>query len=728
MTSVPPIDGLVFQVLALDERTTLNDLETELSRLPADDLRRATAFAFRVSPDFVQAAGESTRAELRRSVLRRSHEKPIYLICFDRSTADIQAWRLLEEGIIPESAELLPLIRHADLLSTLKAAGSPAFLRASKSYHFIAPSLTHTNSFLRVADVISSRAALDTLAFWCCPQIARAEAVIVDTWSVCSIPLRAMQLAGRQILLDCLPAHPATDRDAAKGVLIGTLESLNWEAQVFFLISVLGDGDGVRTTQMLLAELGYGDLATQWAALYGYANSPDSAAIFCRLQERHDSFSPHTCIWCQEASVAIPVHSRVYHVALGEEQFLALLPSFFEGHRPFIEVYGNIDGILRVHRDDPNDDRHHAFYVDVLTLLAHDTFHAKFLAALDSCQWPPQVVVVPDHHAGQALGRLAADYLGVPLIVHDDLRKKHLDPAYIEILNRVENILLIDDVFKTGSRFDDFVRALREEDYTSFRSVEYLVAVARPAADEILTSKRNALKRHTSWQTSFNWVEKILLPDWGPDDCPWCKEYDALGRLSETLPRPAPWLANRMGRLSELARGLSSNPFLLGPHQEPLPLARQSSVGMSGLSPIGTLFSYAAALQGLRTAADETKRLQPGFPLFRSLAPRVFQNYNEGLLRQCILRLVKPSEWPAKLRTDSLHMLETNLQSDPLVIGEFVLALSRHALMPMLDDRLVDLWRRVFLLEQSALELLLGLEARETQPAATASSAIELKT
>ena len=720
-------DDPVFQVLALDERATLNDLETELSRLPADDLRRATAFAFRVSPDFVQAAGEATKAELRRSALRRSHEKPIYLICFDRKTVAIRAWRLLEEGMLAEGSDLLPLVRHADLLSTLKTAGSPAFLRASKTYHFIAPSLTHTNSFLRVADVISSRAALDTLAFWCCPQIARAEAVIVDNWSVSSIPLRAMQLAGRQVLLDCLPAHPATDRDAAKGVLIGTLESLNWEAPVLFLISVLGDGDGVRTTQMLLAELGCGDLATQWVALYGYANSPDSAEIFCRLQERHDSFSPHTCIWCQEASVAVPVHSRVYHVALGEEQFLPLQPPFFADHRPFIDTYGNIDGILRVHRDDPNDDRHHAFYVDVLTLLPHKAFHAKFVAVLDSCQSSPQVVIVPNHPAGQALGRLAADHLGVPLIVHDDLRKSRLDLTSINTLNQVENLIIIDDVFKTGSRFDDFVRALREEDYTPFRSVEYLVAVARPGSDEILSHKRNALRHHTSWHTSFRWVEKILLPDWGPADCPWCKEYDALGRLSETLPRPALWLARRMGRLSELARGLSSDPFLLGPHQEPLPLARESSVGRSGLSPIGTLFSYAAALQGLRTAADETKRLQPGFPLFKSFAPRNFQNYDEALLRQCILRLLKPTEWPAKLRTESIDTLEANLQSDALLIGEFVLALSRHALMPMIDDRLVDLWRQVFLLEQSALELLLGLEASEARATASLRSTMELK-
>ena len=702
-------DGRVL-VVGLDQGSSLSDLETELSRLPVEDARLAAAVAFRVDPELLGVAAEPGRILLRRQALRRTPNIPIFLVCLEKSTGRPTAFRLTEAGISPEDATVVPRIRHADLLSTLLLAGHQAFLRASPAYHFVAPSLKHTDVFLRVGDVIASRRALDALAFWLCEFLVRADAIVVDSWSVAAIPLRAMQLVGRIIPMDCLPAHPATDRESAKAVLsraVGTLRVA--EPTLVFMSSAIGGGDGVRITQLLLSELGVADRSVEWVAIYGYANSPDSpSAVLCRLGEDQVSCGAGDCTMCA-TSDAIAVDGSLYHLAAPIEKEIFVSDGAFAAHRSFIDRYANDVGVLRVHCDDINDGAHHALDVDVRVLLKDVVFRSAFEGALARFAEAPDVVVVPDHMAGIELGSIAASKFGKPLVAHADLRRAQLNARDVSLLTEAASVLIVDDVLKTGSRLEVFTRALREE-YGRFSSVDYLVGVATPEGDAHLEGIRKALTTHaSSWRATLGWIEKIILPNWGASECPWCKEYDALARVAEALAAPPGWIVGRLSRLSERTTGLVEEPFLMWPSQVARGLGAESEIGPDGLCEIGVLFAWAAALQMQRTKKDIKLRLGLGFPTIGSLAPRVLTSYSESLLRQCVLRLVRPVEWPASARGMAAPVFKTHLRSDRLALGEFLLAMSRRAFLPLMDRELLRLWRELFKLEERDLERLLGL-------------------
>lgn len=699
------------ELLRLRDGATLEDLEAALGRLPANRVRRAGAFAFHVYQNFIDTQTTDKKEAIWAAAKRRVGEKPIFLVSLITEVGVIRVYRFERTGLSEEDPTQLLAIRQADLTDVLLRAGPSVFFRGSSGHHFVTPNLKHTKAFLRVGDVIFSREALETLALWSCPPIAGADAVLLDTWSIAAVPLRAMQLLGRFVTLDSIVGHPGTEREPVKRVLARTLRSLPVDGKVVFLCSVTADADLLQESRKIVRGLGRTDIVIDWVTLYAFSNAPtdDEVEVFCRLDEDWQSWEAAECPACEAGSHAVPLDSRAFRVTDANESALSLNPEkgHFETSKEFLEQYGNEPGVLRVHRDDPNDGVHHAFYVDVISLLETDQFLRGVLQAISEVRPQPDLVATPEHNAGRALARLAAEHLGVPLVIHNDLRRSRADTETIETLDEVKCVLIIDDVLKTGSRLLDFTRSLRE-DYRPFGCVHYLVGVARCESERDLSEIERALTTKHQWQCSFRYVEKILVPGWGTGECPWCQEYDALTRMAERLSRLPSWLMVRLQHLSALDTGILKTPFLTVSGHEERPLGGQSPVGPAGLSAQGTLFAFSSALQSMRTAPDVTTRLQPEFPVFRSLAPRNFTNYSEGLTRKCLLRLVQAGEWHSDAREKPLELFLARLNREPQILGEFFLAMSRRTLRPCFDSQLTELWRTTFGLKNQDFNRLVG--------------------
>jgi hypothetical protein len=145
-----------------------------------------------------------------------------------------------------------------------------------------------------------------------------------------------------------------------------------------------------------------------------------------------------------------------------------------------LERYQHVENVLRLHRDDPNDGRHHAFDIDVLTLLKQPFFIERYQQKLKDLKQNPDLIVTPDHEPGRAMGEIAARHFGVPLIVHNDLRPRGLFPRdQIRQVKNATSLLIVDDVLNRGTRLVTYNQSLREN-FGNLKVIDFLVGVARP--------------------------------------------------------------------------------------------------------------------------------------------------------------------------------------------------------------------------------------------------------
>jgi orotate phosphoribosyltransferase len=544
----------------------------------------------------------------------------------------------------------------------------------------VTPSLRHTNRFVRIANVIQDIGSLETLAFWAAEYIAQADAILLDTWSIAAIPLRAMQLIERnQLELDALPGHPNLLPTESRIVVQQLARRMRPEARILFLQSAIGSGSSSTIIGSMFHELA-SNCEISSVAIYGLGGDNNDIPTLCSLQDNPPTFVlPDECTACTAGSVRVPVDPYSYEIGAAHPPDVALRAAdHLPKARAFIERYGGNDGAFRVHRNDPNDGRHHAFYIDVAHLLTDAGFRAALTERLRHID--ADLVVIPPHGAGRALAAVAHEVLNKPILEHDDLNSAHLAQEDTQRLAAARQLLILDDTVITGSRLTRYTRSLRESNAELTR-ITYLVAVARPSSPTALQQLRMGLTKNYRWQATLDAVEELPLPRWFADECPWCAEATVLARVSALLSEPPQWLTERLLALQAWRMGLDA-PLLLLPGNEPRAVGDHSPVAPAGTRSTQLVFTLAAGLQALRHDEDEKKRLKLDFPVARYFAERNFSNYNEVLLRACLLRLVRPAEWTDTVRYEPERVVKEYFGDDRFADGELLLAMARRSLLP----------------------------------------------
>lgn len=360
---------------------------------------------------------------------------------------------------------------------------------------------------------------------------------------------------------------------------------------------------------------------------------------------------------------------------------VALRQDKFEEQRSFLDRWGSHPGVLRVHYNDPNEStaRHHAFYVDVGTLLLLPTFRAELLSALSELSPTPDVVVVPDHPTAVALGDIVVQAYRLPICKLGPVLDTDGAMLALAELREATCILVLDDVFITGTRLDSINRFLRENRALvapNVTNLHYWTVLATPRSEANYQARRRGLTGNHSWSAQLSHFAKFVLPNWHqPSECPWCSEGKILARIAQAMGELDGPLAERLSAISDVVSGVTSAPFFI-PSSDPLPnLGAESVVLSAGASPMQVLFACASAVQQLREASDAG--LNPDhFPVPALLAERVFSsNYSERLIWLGLLRGLRGREMePALknfLRRCALDLTES---ARAIISGEFAIA------------------------------------------------------
>lgn len=669
-------------LLSVPREATVPDLDERLSRVASDAARSASSYVFRIHETLLQDLRNRQAALERERLLRRAGGKAVYALSYSETAGVHLLFDIGKNDLVlaPAAADSIPKIRETELQYLLASASDACYFTSNEGHHYITPALVHTTHFVRVSDAIRSLEILDTFAFWLKPELRDAHAVLADTWGISNIILRTLQELKLDTPFDCLPGHPEQQRDADRLVIARIVRLLSSEAKVLVVCSLSQTGRALDLIQDMIVDVSRVPLNTRGISLFCFKNTPAHLVSMCRLPDTPESYaSEEECPLCRNNIPAVKINPSLYYIKAVTEKPVPLRARHFEGGKPFLRKYGGVRGLLRVHRDDPNDGRHHAFDVDVKTLGGQKQFKAGFRRLIGSLKNNPDVIVTPNHEMGRVLAGWSRDVFRCPIVVHNNLRRVELNSEDNALVRKARHLLIIDDVINSGSRLETFNCSLREEFQVPFSSVTFVVGLARTESEAELQQIMRSLTLNHSWTASVRYVEKLCLPRLTAQECPWCREYDYLAKTSGFMASPPRWVTNRLSLLSNRTSGLCGEPLLLLPKQKRRRLGQSSVIGPRGSSSMTVVFAIASALQALRNDENALDRLHPDFPLGNVCGLKSVMNYSEGLVRSVLLRLLTGPEWGASFLPQIKDHL-TNAASRPGqegLCGEILLASSR---------------------------------------------------
>ncbi|WP_148210218.1 hypothetical protein [Candidatus Korobacter versatilis] len=556
---------------------------------------------------------------------------------------------------------------------------STALFRARMNFVYRAPSQRFVNMFLRVGSIQRSRQVLDAFFFWMLPFLKGRNALLTDTWSISSIALNAARLLERywwhmapekerRDLLGCrvemLSAYP----DDLLGVMPNIRDALlsvteAGKRDVLMVLSAVSTGTSLRRLENLISEMQYKSEGFFFLALYRLSTLPDVAHL-CDLSSGVSGTTFASIDRGEVGSRAIIEIDRSTYFPLDVKETALYIDKVACNHSArFFSDYRSC-GAISIHRNavdlSNQEHRHHGIYIDVTRMLRHEGFSSKLQSQAASLDRPPVTIITPPHEAGVLLAQRIADFFRttkgttVPVFVHPDMRAIAGEvPQEIAKASADDLVLVVDDVSITGQRLGRFQQSLRELKYPG--RLVYLVAVARPSSDKSWNRRTQQLSyRTTGPQHRVLCVEKVILPDWNHVTCPWCIETHNLSQLisqNRLTGDSAAFVSKRIMTLerARIGTGLTDQALWRADNAVPLALSPNSLFIPADEPPpteADVLGSIAAALQQMRIASDETRRLEVNYPHMSLLHHDNYfgQRFNDDILRLGILRCAFPEE------------------------------------------------------------------------------------
>lgn len=684
MSDAPSEIPVGFGVFHLPQGSTLRDAAERLSRLEPDKFRVPDAFAF-IFSETVDGSFEEISG-----ITSYEAGRPHYIV---DSHADRERIRRIENGVL--ILEELPALREkiceSDLLDLMLSDGSACVLEPSGNYHFITPALRHTDRFIRIGDLVRNRSGLDRLVFWLGSAVRGVNGVLVDSWSISSVALRAMQRSKLDVPFDCLPEHPAQNPEGCRAVVEELVRQMGGVGRLLVIVSISGSGQMIEQIESALVEYG-AELEVEFLSLYGFTSTPDSIKCMARIEDKGNTHRDGECEFCKEDSIAIPIDPSSYHLRSWRENPVRTIDRHFDPSKDFINAYKGEKGVFFVHRDDPSDSRHHAFDIDMKRLLEIPRFYERHLDVLKQFVGKVDLIVCPTHEVAGRMVDIATGVLQKPCIVHDTLDVRHMNETDKVQMVGAERLLIIDDTLNSGSRIHRYIQSLREGGYGKFTNIDVHVGIARPETEAQLKQVSRYISNRHPWEGEVYYTESLLLPRWGTSQCPWCKEFDRLSKLEETYGKPPVWLTERTRHLRNKTLGVADDPLLLFPGCATPKLGAGSVVCDEGAPALAALFAVASGLQRHRSDPDIQHQLHPDFPLANVFSPEMFRRYSEGLIRAILLRTLTRHEFGSQAGIESRDFLlgQIKQENQGIVAGELVAALGRRAFPAISAGRFVS--------------------------------------
>lgn len=633
--------------------TNAGALEARLGRLKDDQLRHSVTLLCRATEnllDQLQRYPEELKAVQRRLLKYR-----LYLLVYIKDASKNSLFSLDETGLNRVDAQI-PEVRQIELMGLLEKHWDAAIFDQSPSHHFVAPSGFHVQKFLRLTNAITNFDEAEQLSSWILDDISWADAVVVDTWGLSSVPMSALMRLGKpQYLIRSIEAYDQALRQRIRQV-IDDVSQNRFLKNVLFINSVCSSGGMQKAIDEVLEE-NSGLINGKQVFLYAFSDSPLRNEALCVIPEPQRLSAPSSCVLCLENhSKVIDIHQKDYAVRnVNEISEMIKIDDCAELPK-LAKAYPDFGSALFLHRDDPNDRQHHAFYVDFLALMKLPQFKEKYIQKLKSKIVESAVAVIPPHPRGDLIEEIVREEGITKVIRHKDLRLDgSLVPSDIQKLRDTNHVLVLDDISLTGSRLQNYHQSLREghSEFGTFEKIDYLVGFSRPPDLPYWEKIRSGMIGKHKAGVSVESVETVVLPHWNEKLCPWCLEYEQLSRIARLESTPEEWIQKRIDHLASKETGILSSCICL-PLDVSEPVAgSESQIAQAGASLREVLFAFASGLQVART----TRKLGSVYPDRVVLHPtNLTTRYTENMFRLAIFRASRQEDWSALGRKELMKM------------------------------------------------------------------------
>ncbi len=679
------------------------DLDSRLKKINSSGVE---FIIFKVGIDIVNHLKNDVKD--REQIVRRVGDGvPVYLLTLSDEYTKYSIYIVQYEACLEINDEkLLNKIRHADFIDVLERSDGECFHMADDGLHYQTPSGMHTKAFLRLADAVHSFGRMDRISYWMLTSINSADAVLFDNWSLASLVLHSQSILGKHIKFDCLHQHMNFNAEDAQKVAEGLLGKLKPSSTVLLLVSVNASG-GHLTSLLDMCRRIRPDVSFQSASIYQMPCDKEfvpADITFCELTSPEMlSYEDQNCPFCKNGDEILSIDERYYYPKQRKENPVSLPARYVDINsdiRPHLDLLGRIDGAFCVHRDDPNDEenpRHHAFYVDVTKLVNDEDFISAFkekISLIERERGIPDVIISPPHEAAKKMLEIVSKSWSSRLVETHDLLSLTQDEE--KALKVSQHICILDDVIVTGARIDRYVRAIREKlklDTSVFKYLSVLIAVQRGENESCVEKlKDGALSRKNEWSSELYSVAEIYLPNWGKNECPWCKEANIWGEVPPPFDEPNYYRTRIEALNSSHSSGISEDPIVKIDCNTKVTLGSSSPLADLGAREMHVLFVVAVALQRMRFDPDGRKRLvrtlvnNNALDVTNTSLPcgeetNVFKRFSEPLIQACLLRCAKPSEWSSDMLRHGIPLLVSTLRDQSsinILLLEIILYLKRR--------------------------------------------------
>jgi hypothetical protein len=502
-------------------------------------------------------------------------------------------WCNLEPG--PVSVALLREIETWGLMCARRA------LLGDKRQHFEIVSGSHLGNYLRVRDAFADVIDVDRLSDWIVPHVRQDTVLLGDRPAL--IPLLQAVALTVQRRFDWRLAFATLDpwprRERSSGQTIDELLRTG-SSDLLAVLAV----DSLGRHEQELSMLG----PSEFRAVTLVDVSSDEP--LSGLPFHHEPIPRWVvgrsgeCEQCREELPLVLIDPRTEDLTPATRRKAKKLTfSSVEKDAHFWRAADRAKAV-RVHADTAYDDgqrrfaRHRAVDLDVTALLSDPEFRT---ACLELCQTlpSPDLVLVPDHEATQALISLVRD-------AHSIEDSKILTIPRMEIDQRVEtkiesatSVLLLDDALVTGRTLRGLAENLRVGLGRAWESkdVRAFVPLSCPSRGHDRIRVENALRRAGDRSKRLVFAHEALLP--ATSLCAHCDERRWLESIADALPTHADVIDER---LAELGQPIAPSTVLLrGGHDTAV-------VNDSVLAPkasVAATTGYAAFVSAAQRLRDE---------------------------------------------------------------------------------------------------------------------------
>jgi hypothetical protein len=584
---------------------------------------------------------------------------------------------------------LVASLREVELRRLAHETG--AIFPADENLWYKTPSGAFTRLFIRVGNIQTRKSYLNCFFFWMLPHLRNCAALIADTWSISSIALNASRLLLRydssvaRCPVDMVSQYDTTFVRADFSAILRRLLPTAGK-HILVMISAQMTGRFERLVREIIDEYAHENRNFRLLTLYRLSRESEAPEL-CNLSGGFGGFNfdhheelPET----ELNKTIIHIDKQSYFPLRIQETQIEVRRPITRQARPFFDRFAGKQ-VISVHRDVNESgvaqQKHRGIFVDVLKMLDVAEFRHEFLNRVRALGPPPKLILTPPHSAGEALAQLAKGALlerglEARTLSHPNLR---LDPENLaidrEILEAIrslgdgDTILLLDDTCHSGTRIWRYAQNLRSLFSGRFH---YLVGVARPADwTTWIRMARFIPQRFGGEPHSFDYIEKLILPDFDDKTCPWCRELNWLEDNAARWPAQQ-GVAERVEMLHERrqADGLLDDLFFSAPNDLPMRLGPGSLFLSERCSQADVFAAVASALQYLRTEGPSIRLTPPRFPVATMLNSQEYLRdmFTDSVLRACFLRSAQQHELqhfePARERLRGDFMKQIVLHSD----------------------------------------------------------------